>query len=176
MSSKTQILDGALAMLQDGSTVSLESAARKAGLTKPGVMYHFPTKEALMVALLDRVVDDWELDLAARLPGPVETVAPGVRIRAYLDWALDCDVDQSDLVMFADPRLREQLTTRWVERMRPWLEVPDDLPPGVQARLVAVRLIAEGTWFAEALCAFPPEGESREQLRDLALNLLEGIE
>jgi AcrR family transcriptional regulator len=176
MSAKEQILTGALAMLQAGSTVSLESAARQAGLTKPGVMYHFPTKEALMLALLDRVVDGWERDLAERLPVPVEEAPPGVRIRAYLGWALDCDVDPSDLVMFADPRLRAQLTTRWVERMRPWLELPPDLPPDVRARLAAVRLIAEGTWFAEALCAFPLEGASRDHLRDLALNLLEGIE
>jgi AcrR family transcriptional regulator len=139
-------------------------------------MYHFPTKEALMVALLDRVVDAWERDLATRLPGPVATASPAARIRAYLGWALECDVDPSDLVMFADPRLRAQLTARWVERMRPWFELPDDMPPGVQARLVAVRLIAEGTWFAEALCAFPPEGEPKDRLGELALSLLEGIE
>ncbi|MCC3764336.1 TetR family transcriptional regulator [Glycomyces sp. TRM65418] len=176
MSSKAEILDGAVAMLRAGATVSLESAARQAGLTKPGVMYHFPTKEALMVALLDRVVDGWERDLAARLHRPLEQTPPGDRIRAYLGWALDCEVDQGDLVMFADPRLRDQLTGRWVERMRPWLELPDELPADERARLMAVRLIAEGTWFAEALCAFPPEGASRDHLRALALNLLEGIE
>jgi AcrR family transcriptional regulator len=175
MSSKEQILDGALAMLNTGATVSLESAARQAGLTKPGVMYHFPTKEALMVALLDRVVDGWERDLAARVPKRVEEASPAERMRAYLDWALDCAVEPSDLVVFADPRLREQLTKRWIERMRPWLEIPADLPPDEQARLTAVRLIAEGTWFAEAMCAFPPEGESRDRLRRIATDLLKGI-
>jgi AcrR family transcriptional regulator len=175
MSSREQILDGALAMLNSGATVSLESAARQAGLTKPGVMYHFPTKEALMVSLLDRVVDAWERDLAARLPQPVEQTSPAERMRAYLDWALDCEVEPSDLVMFADPRLREQLTDRWVERMRPWLETPADLPPDEQARLTAVRLIAEGTWFAEAMCAFPPANDARDGLRRIATELLEGI-
>ncbi|SDD66065.1 TetR/AcrR family transcriptional regulator [Glycomyces harbinensis] len=176
MSSRDHILDGALALLKAGSTVSLESAAKRSGLTKPGVMYHFGTKEALMIALLDRVVDGWERDLAARLPGPVEEAAPAARLRAYLGWALECEVDQSDLVMFADPRLRDRLIARWVQRMRPWLEVPADLPATEQARLTAVRLIAEGTWFADALCALPPEGEARERLADLADRILEGSE
>ncbi|GAB3996126.1 hypothetical protein GCM10029992_15240 [Glycomyces albus] len=69
-SSRTQILEGALDLLREGEAVSLESAARRANLTKPGVMYHFPTKEALMLALLDWVVDCWERDLNAQLEVP----------------------------------------------------------------------------------------------------------
>ncbi|GAA1659248.1 TetR/AcrR family transcriptional regulator [Glycomyces endophyticus] len=171
MSSRTQILDGAIAMLRAGESLSLESAAKHAGLTKPGLMYHFPTKEALMLALVDRVVDDWEGEVAGLLDGPVETAAPAARIGAYLEWALRGEADLSDLVMFADPRLCERLTARWVERMRPWLTVPEDLGPAERARLTAVRLIADGLWFADAMDNLPPDAQERAALRDLARSM-----
>ncbi len=174
MSAREQILDGALAMLQAGESVSLESAAKRAGVTKPGLMYHFPTKEALMLALVDRVVDGWERRLEGFLGGPLEEAAPAARLEAYLEWALAGEADWSDLVMFADPRLCEQLTNRWVERMRPWFDVPGDLPAPERARLAAVRFMADGVWFADAMGAVPPDDGLREGLRALASNVMEG--
>jgi AcrR family transcriptional regulator len=43
-----------LALLRRGVTVSLESAAQACGLSKPGLMHHFHTKQALMLALVDQ--------------------------------------------------------------------------------------------------------------------------
>ena len=54
------ILAAAFTQLDAGRAVSLDSVARIVGLTKPGVMYHFPTKEALVLALVDSVLDRWE--------------------------------------------------------------------------------------------------------------------
>lgn len=51
------IIAAAFAQLEEGGSVSLDSVARAVGLTKPGVMYHYPTKEALMLALVDSVLD-----------------------------------------------------------------------------------------------------------------------
>ncbi|WP_199040272.1 TetR/AcrR family transcriptional regulator [Glycomyces salinus] len=175
-SSRTQILEGALDLLREGEAVSLESAARRANLTKPGVMYHFPTKEALMLALLDWVVDCWERDLNAQLEGPLEQATPEQRTYAYLDWALSGKVDRADLVMLADPRLREPLTARWCERMHPWLDLPDDLPAADRARLTAVRLIADGAWIDEALGAYSPAADLRGPLREVAASIMEGKE
>jgi AcrR family transcriptional regulator len=175
MSSKAEILDGALAMLQAGGSVSLESAAKRAGLTKPGLMYHFPTKEALMLALVDHVVDGWERRLTSFLEGPVGEASPAVRMTAYLEWSLSGDADLGDLVMFADPRLCERLTAHWVERMRPWLAVPEDVAPGERARLTAVRLMADGLWFADAMGNLPPDDGTRSGIRELARSMMEGI-
>lgn len=38
------IIAAAFAQLEEGGSVSLDSVARAVGLTKPGVMYHYPTK------------------------------------------------------------------------------------------------------------------------------------
>jgi AcrR family transcriptional regulator len=133
-------------------------------MTKPGVMYHFRTKEALMAAAVDHVIDRYEAELLALLPeGPSAPVAQ--RMLAYATWALTADIDGSDLVMFSDPRLVDVLTTKWSARLRPWLEVPAGTPAAVRARLQAVRLAAEGSWFADASGILPlPEGDRRALL------------
>lgn len=81
-------------------------------------MYHFPTKEALMTAVVDHLLDGYERDLAARLTttnSNVPTISE--RLAAYVDWACDGPFDYGDLVMLTDPRLREPLTERWNSRM-----------------------------------------------------------
>lgn len=170
---RSQILDGALEILREGGTVTLESAARKAGLTKPGLMYHFATKQSLMLGLVDHVIDGYERALAERLPGPVSAATPAARIAAYLDWSLAGSFDQSDLAMMTDPRLCGPLTERWAARMGPWTRVPDGLAPQLRSRLLAARLIADGSWFADATGMMPLDDEERTLVRGLVTELLD---
>ena len=173
MNSRAKIIDGALALLREGGTVSLESAAQRAELTKPGLMHHFRTKQALMIALVDHVVDRWERELDERLPRPVADASPRERMQAYLDWSLSGEFDIADLVMLADPRLREELTHRWEQRMAPWIGPSADQPAAARATLTAVRLLADGGWLADASGVFPIPHDERAHVRALALRLLE---
>ncbi|MFY0409351.1 TetR/AcrR family transcriptional regulator [Solicola sp. PLA-1-18] len=170
--SKEQILDGALAVLRDGGTITLDSAAERVGLTKPGLMHHFRTKQALMLGVVDHLVDGYERELRRRLDVPLDEATTAQRLAAYLDWSLTGGFDESDLAMLTDPRLRTPMTKRWSERLDAWVGVPDDLPPADRARLVAVRLIADGSWFADATGALPLAGALRDDVRELARQLL----
>lgn len=172
-SSREQILEAALARLRSGASVSLASVADQVGLSKPGVMYHFPTKEALMIALIDHVLDTWERELTSRLGGPVEQANARERHRAYLHWTFEAQFDPGDLVIFADTRLRPILTEHWSERMHPWITIPPEIPAGQRARLTAVRLIADGLWIDDALAMHSVEAEERQALLALADELLE---
>ena len=60
MATETEILDAGLDVLRQGGTLTIDSVARNAGLTKPGVVHHFSTKEVLALAVLDRLLDHWE--------------------------------------------------------------------------------------------------------------------
>ena len=169
VTTRDRILDAALDVVREGGSVSLESAARRTELTKPGLMYHFPTKEALMLALVDHVVDRWMQELSARVPESSDAAA---RYRAYLDWSLSGEFDHCDLVMLVDPRLREPLMARWAERLGPWLELPAGLDARQRARFTAVRLLADGAWFADATDVLAPTAEERTHVRELADGLL----
>jgi AcrR family transcriptional regulator len=56
--SREDILDAAqkVAVEKGAAKVSLDSVAKEAGLTKGGVLYNFPSKEALISGMLERLV------------------------------------------------------------------------------------------------------------------------
>ena len=90
-SQRDAALDAALDLLRDGGSLSLESAARAAGMSKPGLMYHFSTKEALVAALVDHLIDDYERTFVALLPAGGTDPSARERIAAYLEWSVTHD-------------------------------------------------------------------------------------
>lgn len=175
-SQRDTILEAVLSHLRvEGSlALSLDSAAAAAGVSKPGLMYHFASKQALVGALVDHLVDDYERQLRALLGASPESAAPRERIGAYARWALTTDHDTADLVMLSDPRLTGLMSDRWSERLAPWLAVPEGTREPERSRLHAVRLLADGCWFADASGVLPLPREDRAVLLDTALRLLDG--
>lgn len=175
-SQREAILDAALTHLRGTSdlAVSLDSAARAAGVTKPGLMYHFGTKEALLSALVDRVVDGHERALLGLIGTSLEEASVRDRHAAYVRWALTAEHDPVELIMLTDPRLWDSMTERWSARLTPWLAVPPETPAPERARIRAVRLLADGAWFADASGCLPVPREERADLLETALRLLEG--
>ena len=182
-SQRAAVLEAALGLLRDDGALSLDSAARAAGVSKPGLMYHFPTKEALVTALVDHVVDRYERELAGLLgvgddatTGPTGT-STGTstgheRLAAYVRWSVTHEHDPADLVMLADPRLRHRMAARWADRLEAWVGVPSDLDPAYRARCHAARLLADGCWFADASGILPVPPADRAALLTTALGLL----
>ncbi|BCI56096.1 TetR family transcriptional regulator [Mycolicibacterium litorale] len=171
-SSVEAIFAAARALLDEGAPISLESVAERTGLTKPGLMYHFPTKSALMDGLVDHVARSAERQLRQRLDIPIEEATARQRLRAYVRWAIEGPHQRSDLVMFGDPRLVEQMTHRWTEHFSPWVHVPADMPPAERARLHAARLLADGAWLARASATFPLDDDDQPDVLALALDLV----
>ncbi|QIX28465.1 TetR/AcrR family transcriptional regulator [Nocardioides sp. JQ2195] len=171
-SQRPQVLHAALHVLRNGDNLSLDAVARAAGLTKPGLLYHFPDKAALLTAVLQHVLDGYEESLVRLLPRA--DPSPRERMNAYLTWALTTPHDAADLVMFSDPRLADEMNELWAERMRHWVEPPGDLPEADRARLNAVRLLAEGCWFADASNTLPLSPTDRAAVLELARTLLRG--
>lgn len=175
------MLDAAEAHLGADGTLTLDSAARAAAVTKAGLMYHFSTKEKLLAAVLDRMTGRYEQEMldrvATRLEGAVgglADVAARDRHLAYLEWAADSPLSPADLVISADPKLRVTLTQRWQEQVDRWLDVPAGTPERQRRRLLAVRLMADGAWFDRASGLLEvPTGEAAA-LHDLAVELLGG--
>lgn len=171
-SQRAALLEASLDLLRAGEAVSLDSAARAAGVSKPGLMYHFSTKEALVAALVDHVVDRYERELVALMPVAVGASTPRDRLAAYVRWAITHHHDAADLVMLADPRLCARMCARWADRLGWWVAVPDDLPEAERARLHAVRLLADGCWYADATGILPIPEADRAGVLATALSLL----
>ena len=183
-STREAMLDAAAAHRGADGTLSLDSAARAAGVTKPGLMYHFSTKEQLLTAVLERLTARYEREMAQAVTALVEAAgdtpadrhftdatAPQ-RFLAYVDWACRASLSPADLVIFADPKLRVALTERWREQVDRWLAIPEDATADQRRRLLAVRLMGDGLWFDRASGLLETSAEDAETLRALALELL----
>ena len=96
-----QLLDDAIAVLRRGGVVTIDSVASEAGMSKAGVVHHFSSKEALMVGVVNRVMDLWEGQLAATIG---EVTDPVERLRAYVDFEVLSDFDGGDLALLAECR------------------------------------------------------------------------
>jgi AcrR family transcriptional regulator len=185
-SAREAMLDAAEAHLGADGTLTLDSAARAAGVTKPGLMYHFSTKEELLAAILERMAARYERELLEQIASRRPASEPGSdagedlasapaeqRHLAYLDWACRAQLSAADLVIFADPHLRVPLTEQWQEQIETWLNVPADVDADRRARLLAVRLMADGLWFDRAAGLLGEVDAQAERLRALAAEMLE---
>lgn len=165
---RKDLLDDAIAVLRQGQTLTLDAVAKQAGMTKPGVVHHFPTKEALAVGAVDRVLDHWESELNSRVPPGSDAVE---RLRTYVQFTVMAELDPSDLAILADTRLRDQLAAQWATRMDSWFgtQIADD--PAQGARHQAARLLADGAWFDRCLGIVTLDEQERSALLQVALGL-----
>lgn len=141
------------------SHLTLDAVAKEAGVSKGGLLYHFPSKSALVVSVVHRLADRCECEHAAALEGTAHE--PGAFARAFL--RVRCaQMDPSEAPLLTalvaaagvNPEylqpFREYLA-RWQQRLE-----QDGIDP---ADAMIVRLAAEGLAWARFVGAPVPEGE-----------------
>ncbi|EPH43742.1 TetR/AcrR family transcriptional regulator [Streptomyces aurantiacus] len=172
---RNRLLNAAERLLvkQGVDAIRLDAVAAEAGVSKGGLLYHFPTRQALVQGVVERLADRFE----AVLPGP--DAPPGAYARAWLDASIPPEAPEdeatpSDSVPVAllaaanGPEVLDILQ----ERYRAWQErlERDGLPPGVAT---LVRMAVDGWWTARLLGLADPKGEQHRQLRRLLSDLTE---
>ncbi len=163
---KNRILNAAEAVaLRDGvAHLTLDAVAAEAGLSKGGVLYNYPSKDALVRGMVDRLIEHTEAEFARIAESDPEP--RGRLLRSYLrvtfpeDGSVPARVNQVAAVLLTailtNPNLLEPARRHY---------------GGMQQRLLAdgldertayiVRLAADGLWLSEMLHMPGPEGEPR---------------
>jgi len=153
-STREQILDAANAVvaLKGVANLTLEEVAREAGLSKGGVLYHFPSKEALTAAMIERFIrrfDDAMTEVAARDP-----VERGSYTRAYVRVSMGDIPGGTDLIDRVNGSLTAALAN-YPERLAPVREqgarsqklvANDGLDPILAS---IIRFAIAGMWLGE---------------------------
>jgi AcrR family transcriptional regulator len=150
---RERLLDSAEALLGEHGTqgLTLAAVAAHAGVSKGGLLYHFASKDALITAMIERLIAGFdELIESYRLE------RPGWYTRAYVEatfavlTAQDADVARrrwaAASAAATDPALRRPFAIA----QRRWLnEALDEEPDPELSQLV--RLSADGLWEAAEL-------------------------
>lgn len=150
---RSRVLDAAETIVQARGVpaLTLDAAAREAGVSKGGLLYHFASKEALVEGLMRRLSDfvggQFEAAFEATPPGPARTA------RALLSWEFDSNYATDErtgracavfLVAFHhDPALLDPIRAIFADirtRLR-----QDGLPPG---HAFAIMAACDGLFMA----------------------------
>jgi AcrR family transcriptional regulator len=173
-SNRAAIVEAAhrVAERQGGVDFSFESTATEAGLSKAGVLYHFPSREDLVLAVVEYVAHAWEEAMLGALGMPFDEATPAQRMRAYVDVAAGDDVSRADVAIYADALCRPEHLGPWNEVFSPWWDL-EGCSVDERARLTCARFAADGLWVAKATAATVPVGDEYDALVALLSSLTE---
>jgi AcrR family transcriptional regulator len=151
--------------------LTLEAVAHEASVSKGGLLYHFPSKSALITAIVDRLANQCEADQENALAGDV---APGAFARAYLTTRAEPLAPEEEPVHTAilaaagtDPHYLEPFRKRlavWQARLE-----SDGIDPAIA---MVVRLAIDGFCLCRLLDLPVPEGELRRKMLDKLLSMV----
>ncbi|WP_326728033.1 TetR/AcrR family transcriptional regulator [Streptomyces phaeochromogenes] len=150
-SSRTQILEAAIRVTEkEGITsLTLESVAVEAGLTKGGLLYHFRTREELLLAIQRHLTEGWEKQLEARLGKAFAEATAAERAIAYTLMDVDSEPRKADLAFMVESASDPELAQVWNALVDRWVPVPSE-PDPAQLELFLARMAADGLWLFEA--------------------------
>lgn len=169
-SKREQILAAAKQVVQRAGVTALtyESVAAEAGLTKGGLVYHFASRQELLLALHEYVAGQWEEQLRAEAGGTPEQVDAAARIAAYV--RASQNPDRAELLLMLEAADNPQANAVWDAVYERWAPAPQLVPEhddGAEAAALdafIARLAADGLWFHEALAAHPLDAGLRARL------------
>ncbi|ASU57692.1 TetR/AcrR family transcriptional regulator [Nocardiopsis dassonvillei] len=159
-SNRTQILDAAFRVVQrDGvRALTYESVAAETGLTKGGLLYHFPSRESLLQALHEHLAQGWDDHLAEAAGRGADRATPRERLAAYARVAAHSST-RAELLLLLETANEPDTRAPWDEVMGRWTSEPSAGPlTPEEMELFVLRLAADGLWLYESLSSgtLPP--------------------
>ncbi|WP_428939518.1 TetR/AcrR family transcriptional regulator [Fontivita pretiosa] len=161
-----RLLDAAEQVVaRDGvANLTLDAVAREAGVSKGGLLYHYPSKSALITAIVERLAQRCETDQQQALAN--EPPAPGAFTRAFIRAHSD-PIDPRDVpvhsALLAAAGTNPQFMQPFRKRFAQWqarLEA-DGIDPAIA---MIVRLAIDGLCLGPLLGIPVPQGELRERV------------
>lgn len=151
MNNKELILSKSMQVIRSGTlkSVTLDSVAKSAGLTIPGLMYHFPTKQALLIGIVDYSARKWDAQITKLAGGSVDSLDVYERYDAYAKANLSLGMNEADYIVMTNASQDNLFNDVWLKYMEPWLDIPNDMSAHAKNHLSAARYIAEGYWVAK---------------------------
>lgn len=169
-SKKVEALDMALTIIEkDGvHALTYDSLATATGMSKSGLIYHFPTRHQLLVDCHSLCAERWEEELIELSDGKTaEELSPRQRYRAALE-SMGKNDPLIELLMSIHAQSHPDFQKVWRDVDERW--IPD--PATEDESVVLAMVIANGLWVHDHLTERPLPPQRRRALIDVALGHL----
>jgi AcrR family transcriptional regulator len=170
---RQQLLEVAARLASDRgiAAVTLDAVSGASGVSKGGLLHHFPNKNALLEGLLDSLLD--QLDAAIEEGMRSDPLPHGRFTRGYLRAVLglrgrpeeNSGWAQVTMALLTEPRLRQ----RW----RDWVRERGDEYVGTDCSIdtQVARLATDGLWLADLLDSHETDEAGRTALVERLIEL-----
>ncbi|NHM31353.1 TetR/AcrR family transcriptional regulator [Neobacillus terrae] len=171
MTRETILVEACQLVAIEGVThLTLEGVAKKAGISKGGLLYHFPSKDALIKAMIDYVMEISNQHIEEK--AALEEDSAGKWLRGFVN----SSVEQTGLrflmssgllaTMLSNPEWVESWRDRYVE----WHKYIEKDHHNLILSYI-VFLAVDGLWYADLLGLNSPQGELRKKILDTLIEL-----
>lgn len=159
---------------RDGLTaLTLDAVAAETGMTRAGLLYHFPSREDLILATHEYLAGSWEKAMTQSAGKSVDQAAAEERHAAYIKVCAK-SARRVELLLMLESSDDPELALLWQQVMDRW--APPSPPPSAadsqDMDAFIARLAADGLWVHEALSArqLPQELRRRVSARLVAMS------
>ena len=171
-SSRERIMDAAeQVVLQEGAShMTMDAVAAKAGVSKGGLIYHFPSQRDLLQAMLQRFIDRVETRMAQARTQLPESPARSIKAYIHAWFTLGGEYRRTaSALLAAITREPELLQAVRLKHRAVLTEIVKAAPNSVQAMVLS--LATEGMWMSELLDISPLTDSERERIQRMLLKL-----
>lgn len=153
-SNRSRILEAAIRVVQkDGvAAVTFDAVAAESGLTRGGMIYHFPSREALLLGIHEFLAEEWEASIIRHAGKSAKESSSSERLLAYLQ-ACEQSASTADLQFYLEASASPIYAAPWRAVMSRWLGGEEK--GGFSTDAMIVRLAADGLWIHDALSEKP---------------------
>lgn len=149
-SRKIDILNAASKIVSERGifNLTLDAVAAEAGFSKGGLLYHFPSKEALVKGMVDHLVNNYREKIANK--SQLDTKEKGKWVRAYVDVTFNQTYQNKDMNsgLLAAKAVNTELLDPIRNLYAEWQNEIDHDGLDI-AKATVIRLATDGIWLAE---------------------------
>lgn len=167
-SARPKLIEAALRVVEARgvTALTLDAVAEEAGVTKRGLIYHFPSKHALLTGIHEDLAARSERDLLEATGRDPEGASLVERTRGYVRAAFKAPTT-AEMRLFMEAAPEPEWMEPWLRVSRRWFPEQDQAVEDLDElalRCLVARMAADGSWGYEAVRASPMTARARERL------------
>lgn len=149
-SKREQILEAIIDLVEKFGIASItyDAISEKTGISRGGLIYHFSSRDAMLLATHEFMATRWEKELQAAIGKPANEATDAERSIAYIKVAVRPG-SRGEILLLLEAGVDENFARPWREVYKRWApSVPEYDIPDI-SKFIA-RLASDGLWMNDA--------------------------